>query len=428
VKFGLFYELQLPRPWGPADEHQLFKHGLAEVELADRLGFDQVWAVEHHFLEEYSHSSAPELFLAACSQRTQRIRLGHGIVQLPKEINHTARVAERIATLDLLSDGRVDFGTGEASSVAELEGFGVDWSSKRAQWDDNLDAVTRMMVEEPFAGWDGPWLKMPPRNVVPKPMQKPHPPLWVACSQPSTIQLAATKGIGALSFAFVNPVEAERRVSAYYDALVSDACEPAGFAVNANVAIVLPLLCHEDEDVAVARGLEGAKFFGYALGHYYVFGTQQPGRTDIWRAFKDTKESTFASTASKLVGRGAHAEPAREPAKPPSASDGQGDGDGVLRGGIGTPGQIAAVLRAYEDAGVDQVVFLTQAGRTRHDHICESLELFAREVMPEFAERDGARVGAKAQRLADATAKALARKAPPRVLDPDYAFNAAGKL
>ena len=152
VKFGIFYEHQLPRPWGPDSEHKLLKDALEQVELADRLGIDYVWEVEHHFLEEYSHSSAPEVFLAAASQRTSRIRLGHGIVQLPFNFNHTARVAERIATLDLVSDGRVDFGTGEASSEAELGGFLVDRATKRDQWAEALDAVTRMFVEEPFAG------------------------------------------------------------------------------------------------------------------------------------------------------------------------------------------------------------------------------------------------------------------------------------
>src|SRR6478736_3096481 len=133
MKFGIFYEHQLPRPWGADGEHKLLKDALDQVELADKLGIDHVWEVEHHFLEEYSHSSAPEVFLAACSQRTTNIRLGHGIVQLPPGFNHPARVAERIATLDLISDGPVDFGTGESSSEAELGGFGVDKATKRQQ-------------------------------------------------------------------------------------------------------------------------------------------------------------------------------------------------------------------------------------------------------------------------------------------------------
>src|SRR5215467_6813081 len=126
MKFGVFYEHQLPRPWDEGAELRLFQEALDQVELADKLGFDTVWEVEHHFLEEYSHSSAPEVFLAAASQRTKQIRLGHGIVQMPPAYNHPARVAERIATLDLISGGRVEFGTGESSSQVELGGFGVE--------------------------------------------------------------------------------------------------------------------------------------------------------------------------------------------------------------------------------------------------------------------------------------------------------------
>src|SRR5215813_15363567 len=139
MKFGIFYEHQLPRPWEPGAELRLFQHALDQVELADHLGIDYAWEVEHHFLEEYSHSSAPEVFLAAASQRTKRMRLGHGIVQLPPNFNHPARVAERIATLDLISGGRVEFGTGESGSQMELGGFGVDRDAKRAEWDESID-------------------------------------------------------------------------------------------------------------------------------------------------------------------------------------------------------------------------------------------------------------------------------------------------
>src|SRR3954467_5726138 len=155
MRFGLFYEHQLPRPWGPDDEERLLADALDQVELADRLGYDTVWEVEHHFLEEYSHSSASDVFLAAASQRTKTIRLGFGILPLPPGYQHPARVAETVSTLDLVSLGRVEFGTGETSSGAELEGFGVPRETKREAWDEALDVVTRMMVEEPFAGWDG---------------------------------------------------------------------------------------------------------------------------------------------------------------------------------------------------------------------------------------------------------------------------------
>src|SRR5918999_3566720 len=149
MRFGLFYEHQEPRPWEEGSTERLLKDALDQVELADRLGFDYVWEVEHHFLEEYSHSSAPEVFLAAASQRTERIRLGHGIVQLPPAFNHPARIVERAATLDLISGGRVDLGTGEASSQVELGGLGVDRHAERGQWEESIGAVARMFVEEP---------------------------------------------------------------------------------------------------------------------------------------------------------------------------------------------------------------------------------------------------------------------------------------
>ncbi len=412
MRFGIFYEHQLPRPWGPDDEHRLLKDTLEQVELADRVGFDYVWEVEHHFLEEYSHSPAPEVFLAAASQRTSRIRLGHGIVQLPVGFNHPARVAERISVLDLVSDGRVEFGTGESSSEAELGGFGVDRATKRDQWHEALDVITRLMVEEPFAGHEGTFVKVPPRNMVPKPLQRPHPPLWVACSRRETIHVAAIKGIGALTFSFLEADEAKTWVDDYYATIASATCVPAGFAVNPNIACVLPLMCHHDEETAIDRGIDGSHFFGYSLAHYYVFGMHRPGVTNVWQEFQENRDRFgFSRQIASRTGQQLGAQLMEH-------------GLGSLRGAVGTPAQIRELVRAYEDAGVDQLIFVSQAGRNRHEHICESLELFAREVMPEFAERAEAHDTEKAQRLEQAVAAALARRDPPRPAPEDYAFPA----
>jgi alkanesulfonate monooxygenase SsuD/methylene tetrahydromethanopterin reductase-like flavin-dependent oxidoreductase (luciferase family) len=408
MRFGLFYEHQLPRADGERDEGRLLADALEQVELADRLGIDYVWEVEHHFLEEYSHSSAPEVFLAAASARTSRIRLGHGIVQIPPAVNHPARVAERVATLDLISGGRVEFGTGEGSSQMELGAFGVDRGEKRAQWEESLDAITRMFVEEPFAGYEGRWISMPPRNVVPKPKQQPHPPLWVACSRRETILTAAQRGLGALSFSFVEPEAAKEWVDSYYELIASDGCVPAGFAVNPNVAVVLPLMCHRDEATAIERGIDGAHFFGFSLAYYYAFGEHRPGRSNVWREFEERRgEVGFA----------------REIVTPDDAPLGVRllqQGLGSLRGAIGTPDQVAGLIERYEASGVDQVIFVSQAGANRHDHICESLELFASDVLPRFAERASDREREKRERLAGAVERALARRAPPRTADPDY--------
>ncbi len=409
MRFGIFYEHQNPRPWeGARSEHQLIKDALEQVELADRVGLDYVWEVEHHFLEEYSHSSAPEVFLGAASQRTKNIRLGHGIVQIPPPVNHPARVAERVATLDILSDGRVDFGTGESSSGAELGGFLVDRLEKRAMWEDAMDAITRMFVEEPFAGWDSKYIRMPPRNVVPKPLQRPHPPLWVACSRRETIHFAARKGIGALSFAFVEPEDAGTWVDEYYRLIASEECVPAGFAVNPNVTVVLPMMLHEDEGEAIERGIDGAHFFGYSLAHYYGMGRHRPGRTNLWEEFLANRDEK--GFARNIV----------TPDSAPLAVKIMQHGLGSLRGAIGTPEQVTDLVSRYEAVGVDQVVFVMQAGPNRHEHICEALELFAEEVMPRFAEGREQREAEKAERLAPAIERALARRAPPREAPPGY--------
>ena len=374
MKFGLFYEHQIPRPWHDGAEHKLFQDALAQVELADTLGFDYIWEVEHHFLEEYSHSSAPEVFLAACSQRTTQIRLGHGIVLMPPAYNHPARVAERIATLDLVSNGRVEWGTGESASRIELGGFNVDPKCKREMWAECTRETAKMMTQSPYSGYDGQYFSMPPRNVVPKPLQTPHPPPWVACSSRDSLRYAAKYGLGALTFAFVDADEAKFWVEEYYEIFEKE-CEPLTQQVNPNIAMVSGFSCHDNEETAVARGLDGLRFFRFALAHYYHNGSQIPGETDIWQLYKQTTQ---------------------DPAEG--------------RAGIGTPDQVREHLEIMEDAGVDQVVFIQQAGANRHEDICESLELFAERVLPDFKVRDAGHVAKKNERLAEATQRAEGRK------------------
>ena len=376
MKFGIFYEHQIPRPWDANAEHRIYREALEQVELADRIGIDYAWEVEHHFLEEYSHSSAPEVFLAACSQRTKRIRLGHGIVLMPPSYNHPARVAERIAALDLVSDGRVEFGTGKSASILELGGYRVDIAEKRAAWQEAVEQCLNMMVMTPYPGHEGKYFSMPCRNVIPKPLQKPHPPVWVACSSRETIKLAARLGIGALTFAFVDPVEAKQWVEDYYRILKTE-CVPIGHAVNANIAMVTGFSVHADAEEAKRRGEDGFKFFGYALAHHYIFGEHKPGRTDIWAAYEKAR------------------------AKLPEA--------GAARG-IGTPEQLGAHLKSFEDSGVDQVAFIQQGGKNRHDHICQSLELFAHDVLPEFDAREEDRAKRKQEELAPFIEQAMMRK------------------
>ncbi|HJU31900.1 MAG TPA: LLM class flavin-dependent oxidoreductase [Hyphomicrobiaceae bacterium] len=356
MKFGIFYELQLPRPWAPGDEHRLYQNALEQIEIADRLGYDHAWQVEHHFLEEYSHSPVPESFLAAASQRTRQIRLGHGIMQLTT--NHPARVAEKIATLDLLSNGRCEFGMGESASITELEPFGVEMENKREIFEEAVRAVMPMFKDGP-SEHQGKYFNMPLRQVVPKPLQKPHPPLWVACSQLETLAKCGEWGMGALGFQFVSADAAHAWVHAYYNAFVKRQKKLADYTSNPNLALVSFFMCAPTDEEARARA-DGDTFFQFALRFYAAApGRRRPpaGTVNMWDEYQKWKQAN------------------------PDAHQ------AALRGGlIGSPETIRRKLRRFQSSNIDQVVLLNQAGRNTHEHICESLELFAKEVMPEFQE------------------------------------------
>lgn len=385
MRFGVLYELQLPKPWSEGAEHRLFQEALDQVVLADRLGFDYAWEVEHHFLDEYSHSSSPEIFLACAAGRTERIRLGHGIRQVIPNYNHPARTAEGIATLDLVSNGRVDFGIGEGATRLELGGFGIRAKEKRAMSLEAAEQIANMMTLDPYPGFEGHYFTMPCRNVLPKPLQKPHPPMWIACTNRDTIRVAARNGLGALAFSFVDPEEAKSWSDIYYDIIRSDECVPIGHSVNANIAMVSNFSLHHDRAEAIRRGQEGFEFFNYALRALVTHDTI-PGRTDLWAEFQRI--------------RGNRTEEIIEASMKPD----------YKATGIGTPEDMRAHLTNFQNAGVDQIIFMQQAGRNRHEDICESLQLFADEVMGSFAEEAESRERAKAQELAPYVEAALERK------------------
>lgn len=376
MRFGLIYELQLPRPWDADSEHRLVQQALAEVEVADRLGLDYVWANEHHFLEEYSHNSAPEVFLAAAAARTKQIHIGHAVVLSPPGYNAPARVAERLSMLDLVSSGRAEWGTGSSASRAELEGFGVDPAQKKLMWAEATEQTANMMAMAPYPGFKGDYFSMPARNVIPKPLQKPHPPIWLACSNRETIHVAARNGVGALAFAFVDPADAAKWAGEYYDIIKSDECVPIGHSVNANIAMATGFSVHHDEAEAIKRGGEGFQFFGFALGHHYVYGDHIPGVTNVWERFERGRDKMPAAVGN----------------------------------GIGTPAQLIERLKQYQESGVDQVIFVQQAGRNTHEDIVASLELFAAEVMPALKADQAERDARKQAELAPYIDAALKRK------------------
>ncbi|GFG51288.1 LLM class flavin-dependent oxidoreductase [Mycolicibacterium agri] len=394
MKISLFYEFPLPRPWSDDDEHKLFQHGLDEVEAADKAGFSTVWLTEHHFLEEYCHSTAPEIFLSAASQRTKDIRLGFGIMHLPPAVNHPARVAERVSTLDLISNGRVEFGTGESSSVGELGGFGIDPADKRRMWEEALEVAIRCMIEEPFTGFKGEHIEMPPRNVIPKPFQKPHPPVWVACTRPASVSMAAQKGLGALSFAYTGPGPLAERVNGYYKEFEESAV-PVTPQVNPNILAIggdLSMMVAPTDEQAIERLGKGGGFFAFGIMHYYMTGMHTPGRTGVWKRHLEEIE------------------------KDPSIIYGPD------RGPIGSPETVRKFLRGYEESGVDELILLLTP--RRHEETMESIELMGKEVLPEFIERHEKAAAEKAKRLEPVLEQVEARRPASTApeFDETYAF------
>ena len=398
MKFGLFYELQLPKPygaedWDPEDEHRIYKDALAQIELADSLGYDYVFEVEHHHLEEYAHSSAPEILLAAASQRTENIRLGHGIVLTPPPYNHPGRIAERISALDLVSDGRAEFGTGESSSSNELDAYHVPWDEKKAMWEEGTRTAIRMMTETPFTGIDGDYVKFPTRNVIPKPLQKPHPPLWVAGGRRETVLTAARLGMGSLGFSFETPEESEERVSTYWR-IMREECRPIGEAVNPGLIVLSQFACAESEEEAQRKAGDGGQFFSFALNHFaspLTGPVHEHGRTNLMTEFRDTPE---AERLARIQARSrdqladlAKAELTVNEQEPEDENARALWRAARARSAVGTPEMLREYLGQYENAHQDIMLFIAQCGSRKHQDIMESIDLFGRTVLPEFKER-----------------------------------------
>ena len=358
MKFGIFFEISVPRPWGPESEHDVYHECLEQVRLADELGFDQVWAVEHHFLEEYSHCSAPELFLTAAAMQTKNIRVGHGIVVCVPQFNHPVRVAERAAVLDILSHGRLELGTVRSSTWTELAGFQANPDETKKTWDEYVRTIPRMWTQERF-GYEGRAFSMPTRAVLPKPYQKPHPPMWVAVTSPGTEIDAAERGLGCLGLTFGGFGEQERKVEEYRRRIRG--CEPAGAFVNEQVNTVNFLFCHEDDAYGVRTGQRLSGTFNYhaeqLLAARQAYPTRSYPNLGLLPALRRQAQT-----------------------------DG---GDGVPEGlAIGDPERIIRAVKGWESTGIDRINFMLNAVETvPQEEVLASMRLFAKEVMPKFAEK-----------------------------------------
>ncbi len=359
MDFGLFYEICVPQPWSVGKEAEIFRQVIDQVRLAEEVGFKYVWLTEHHFLQEFSHCSAPEVMLGALSQVTTTMRLGHGVVLTPPGYNHPARVAERVATLDCISNGRLELGTGRSTTPTELEGFEIDANYSREMWFEGLQAIVKLLTTE-NASLDGEYVSMPGRTVVPRCVQKPHPPLWMAGTSPTTTQRAAEAGLGVLFFAIgITPESLVESVEIYRNGIVN--ANPIGFEVNNRLAGFCNALCLESD--SEARDLGGQASLSYVLkGMSY---SRWPKDQTPPRNYEYTVQSAWEGEQYLR-----HLGP-----------------EGMIDNGFtmaGNPDQCDTLCRRFADVGVDQLILHMQTWDIPHDKIMESIRTFGKYVIPEY--------------------------------------------
>jgi alkanesulfonate monooxygenase SsuD/methylene tetrahydromethanopterin reductase-like flavin-dependent oxidoreductase (luciferase family) len=381
MKLGLAYEMQRPM----LDDHAVIEETIEQCVLADRMGFDYVWFVEHHFLTGFSMSPCPEVILGALSRLTKRIRLGFGVVILP--YHHPVRVAERVAMVDHLSKGRVDFGTGR-SAPYEQTGMGIDPRETRERWEESLRMIPKIWESGQFS-WEGKFWQVPPREVLPKPFQRPHPPIWVAAMQPATYQLAAEKGIGVMALAVSAPSVLAPYVKAYHENVRQ--AKPVGAFINDQWLSATVAYCGEDNKEARELAGKSLKTF---------FGPDRPYLKDqvdvyerlieAWGGVPEHLQANFARYVKKEG-----IEQGDAPVVDLSGGSGQIaqaiwnqlDADTLCERGVmvaGDPASCLKAIRIHEAIGVDQLQFLMATETIPHEKVMTSIELFGKYVIPEL--------------------------------------------
>lgn len=352
MEFGIFSQMHVPVG---DDEHSRFLREVEVAEAVEDAGFKYDWAPEHHFLEHYSHQPAPEVFLSWVAARTKRIHVGHAIANLTAPVNHPARVAERIATLDHLSEGRVEFGTGRGSSSAEWGGFAIpSLAETKPMWRESLEQIPEMWKEGKYS-FEGQYFRMPPRNVLPKPFSQPNPPMWVACASPQTFVQAGELGLGALCFTLGDVDSVTENVKAYKEA-VARCTDPVGGFVNDNVAVTSNMFCLDDGDEA--RHIYAAGKPSSYLEFFFEFldsfprpeGLPREGRVQIPQP---TPEDLALGVKAGLSQ-------------------------------VGTPDEVASVIQRYEDVGVDQLIYAPLCHSVAQKDVLRSIECFGKHVLPRF--------------------------------------------
>lgn len=372
MKFSMIFEAQIADT-SRAGEFQIMHDCVEQAVLAEEVGFDRIWSVEHHCLEWYAHMSAPETFLAFVAAKTSRIRIGHGVVCLPFRMNHPVKVAERVAMLDILSKGRVDFGIGKGGTIQEAGAFQTGMEEIPAQLEESARMIPRMWRERLFSH-ESDLIDIPPRPIVPKPHQDPHPPMYLACTREETLNQAGEWGLGALVLGFAGPDDIAQKNRVYRDAVKrrTDASRIPDFPTE-HLAALCPAIVLDDGAKARAIGYRGQRFFTEAIRHWYNPGPDAPPpRTELADmsdedALRLGGEQLVAYLHEQKIEVGTEATGLFNP-----------------NHAYGTVDDAAGYVQRLADAGADEVMFLIQMGTVPQDAALETIRQLGEKVIPRF--------------------------------------------
>ena len=376
MKFSVCFEAQMVDTSRESEQRTFFE-AVEQAVYAEEMGLDGVWAVEHHALTQYAHMSAPESFLAFVAGKTSRIRIGHGVVCLPPMMNHPVKVAERVATLDILSRGRVNFGIGKGGTEQEAGTFGYHLDELQPMIDESMYLIPKIMVEDEIEH-DGKYIKIPRRPIHPKPYQDPHPPMFMAATRAESLKVAGSRGLGGMVLGFSSPEETAELNRIYREAFANrNPADQVGYFPNEYLAVGCPIIVGDDREKARRIGLRGQRFFAQAIHHWYGGGGKPDIHVDDLDADRHVAEVKQEEEA--LV---AYLHEAKIPVT--SAATDMYNVDHAY----GTPQDAIAYLERLEAAGADECLMLMQMGTVPHEAIMETLRHLGETIIPHFREKE----------------------------------------
>ena len=353
MRFGLMTQLQMPLPWTATTERQAFWNAVDQAVAGEAAGFEYFWITEQHFYREIGHCSAPDLVLAAISQRTKTMRLGFSVILVP--CHNPFYVAERVATVDVLSNGRVEFGSGRGTSAYVVEGLGFDPALGRDMGREAMEAIIAMFEHELFPGYKGKYVNLPPRHVVPQPIQHPHPPLWIAASNLETYEYAGQQGVGVIGVTRNTPAETRPAIAAYRAAVKSaDGSCFLGKSRNEQTGVFAIGCCHPDDRVGRGIGCAAARWYygdNDAEINRFRFGSAKEGAKQIVEKIARRSNDELIEDAMAIGGN---------------------------------PDTVCRQVEKWAAIGLDQMIFMFQAGHTTHEQVLRSIELVGEQVIPRF--------------------------------------------